>query len=287
MAAAAGSDTQRGTLQSYASAIKQIVEILKLSPEAREHRAREIFTHGRYGITPEESQNVSSSYLGISSEAQLKTDIRRYLMRIERELSSGGQISHTATMDDLITNKTFIHLFDKETYSYLHTHFMRDRQPPSIAPPTAPTSLRISIPWESASTASTIPYSPASSYFEFELNGGRKTKKRKRAKKNKTRKAYKTHRGLKSFWQKLANGKMIVLVLKNGRTKKVTKNIKKIWKACEDDKNVKAVLTSSMSWDAFERLEKRAKGASATEVLKKYPKYFKKIKVMTSKDRSL
>ena len=97
----------------------------------------------------------------------------------------------------------------------------------------------------------------------------------------------KTHRGLEPFWQKLASGKMIILVLKDGRTKKVTKNIKKVWKACEKDANVKAVLTSAMSWDAFERLEKRAKGATATDVIKNYPKYFKKIKVITSKDRSL
>ena len=44
----------------------------------------------------------------------------------------------------------------------------------------------------------------------------------------------KTHRGLEPFWLKLSSGKMIILVLKDGRTKKVTKNIKKVWNLFSD-----------------------------------------------------
>ena len=111
--------------------------------------------------------------------------------------------------------------------------------------------------------------------------------KKRKSKHTTTVKKHKTHSGLKNFWKNLASGKMIILVHKDGSVKKVMKHIKKRWKESEDDDNVVHVLTSSMSWDAFERLERRAKGASPKQILADYKKYFGKTHIMTKKDRSL
>ena len=88
------------------------------------------------------------------------------------------------------------------------------------------------------------------------------------------------NKSLEKFWQKLASGKEAVLIYKNGSHKITTLpsgQKSKFIKFDEFDNNpeIKAVLISNVSTDAYELLYKKAKDKSVNEVIKNYKKYFK------------
>lgn len=86
---------------------------------------------------------------------------------------------------------------------------------------------------------------------------------------------------LQELWQSLASGEKVVLIEKGGKyniftmpTGKVT--IRKMYDSFDDDENIIAVLSSSMSQDAYEvDLYPKAKDKSVEYVIKNYKKYFK------------
>ena len=86
---------------------------------------------------------------------------------------------------------------------------------------------------------------------------------------------------LQELWQSLASGEKVVLIEKGGKyniftmpTGKVT--IRKMYNSFDDDENIIAVLSSSMSQDAYEvYLYPKAKDKSVEYVIKNYKKYFK------------
>ena len=86
---------------------------------------------------------------------------------------------------------------------------------------------------------------------------------------------------LQELWQSLASGEKVVLIEKGGKyniftmpTGKVT--IRKMYNSFDDDENITAVLSSSMSQDAYEvDLYPKAKDKSVEYVIKNYKKYFK------------
>ena len=86
---------------------------------------------------------------------------------------------------------------------------------------------------------------------------------------------------LQELWQSLASGEKVVLIEKGGKyniftmpTGKVT--IRKMYNSFDDDENIIAVLSSSMSQDAYEvDLYPKAKDKSVEYVIKNYKKYFK------------
>ena len=90
---------------------------------------------------------------------------------------------------------------------------------------------------------------------------------------------------LQKFWQKLASGKLIVLVLKNGTsqykhmTKKTNNAQRNEWRSVEEaatrNPNVVAILVSNSSWEAYDYLYARAKNKSVKDVVKNWKKYFK------------
>ena len=113
--------------------------------------------------------------------------------------------------------------------------------------------------------------------------------KRKKSKVNKNSKHIKTkksksecvwgkNKNLEKFWEKLALGKQVIIILKNGETKKVSmpKTLEAIhnkYKVFENDDNIKVIITSAMSSDTYESLYKKAKNKSPDEVIKNYKKY--------------
>lgn len=107
-------------------------------------------------------------------------------------------------------------------------------------------------------------------------------KKRKTMKKGQRVKS--TRPALLRLWKLLASGDMIVLVKKNGTITRVRKNIKERWAQAADEPNVIAILTASMSWDGWERLEVSAKGKTSAHVLKEYKKYFTQVDILSNKD---
>ena len=85
---------------------------------------------------------------------------------------------------------------------------------------------------------------------------------------------------LEKFWVKLASGKGAVLIFNNGTHKIITLPSStgcRLSKFNEFDNNpeIKAVLISNQSSDAYELLYKKAKNKSVNEVIKNYKKYFK------------
>ena len=88
---------------------------------------------------------------------------------------------------------------------------------------------------------------------------------------------------LENFWRNLTN-KYVVVIYKNGNYKYVdlpnqhTKKWDKFHIDFEKDTNVKVVLSSSLSQDAYELgLYPKAKNKSVEYVIKNYKKYFKPI----------
>ena len=86
---------------------------------------------------------------------------------------------------------------------------------------------------------------------------------------------------LEKFWQKLSNGKIVVLIYKDGKNKivkleKATEKIKKQYVEWDENSEIIAILSSPMSTDAYTvSLYPKAKKASVKEVIKNYKKYFK------------
>ena len=89
---------------------------------------------------------------------------------------------------------------------------------------------------------------------------------------------------LEQFWQKLASGKQVVVVYKNGTHKYVslpkpsTKKYGKMFDEFDENADIVAVLSSNASQDSYERfLYPKAKDNSVEYVIKNYKKYFKLI----------
>ena len=94
---------------------------------------------------------------------------------------------------------------------------------------------------------------------------------------------------LLEFWHLLAEGNSkhelgIVLIYKNG-SHKIVKSKKKTHQArvneindhinkANNDPKVKAYLTSSPSWDTYERFQPKVQGKSISHIIKHYKKYF-------------
>ena len=87
---------------------------------------------------------------------------------------------------------------------------------------------------------------------------------------------------LEKFWQGLASGKFVVVIYKNGKHKYVklpnpnTEKSTKLYNKFDENKEIKAVLSSNLSQDAYELyLYPNAKDKSVEYVIKNYKKYFK------------
>lgn len=89
---------------------------------------------------------------------------------------------------------------------------------------------------------------------------------------------------LHAFWGFLADGKGTILVRKDkSHEVKVTPYksrsatatwLKKVSAEAESDPSVVAILSSAMSYDAYETLERKAKGKSVEYVIQNYKKFF-------------
>lgn len=94
----------------------------------------------------------------------------------------------------------------------------------------------------------------------------------------------KVNTNLEKFWDKLASGKEIVVIYDSGNYKIISLSsnrksaLDKLKEYAEDD-NVNAILTSNMSYEAYELLEKKSKRyghqGDIIQILKNYRKYFK------------
>ena len=87
---------------------------------------------------------------------------------------------------------------------------------------------------------------------------------------------------LEKFWRELASGKKVVVVYKDGKTKSVnlpkptTKKSTILFNEFESNKDIAAVLSSSLSQDSYEvYLYPKARDNSVEYVIKNYKKYFK------------
>jgi len=135
-----------------------------------------------------------------------------------------------------------------------------------------------------------------------------KTKKNKaKPKRNKTRKnkvsrrvlemwkdpssVWGKNKPLEKFWRSLASGKYVVVVYKNGNHKYIdlpnpnTEKSKDLFNEFDANSDIIAVLSSSLSQDAYEiYLYPKAKDHSVEYVIKNYKKFFKSMGP-PSKDR--
>jgi len=87
---------------------------------------------------------------------------------------------------------------------------------------------------------------------------------------------------LEKFWGDLASKKYVVVIYKNGKNKYVkppnpfTQKSDNFYNNLDDDKEIEAVLSSTLSQDAYEiYLYPKAKDNSVEYVIKNYKKYFK------------
>jgi|TARA_B110001450_G_C17640914_1_gene489265 hypothetical protein len=86
---------------------------------------------------------------------------------------------------------------------------------------------------------------------------------------------------LEKFWRKLASGREVILVKKNGEkgTYKLPKTHPALgnkYRELEEDNNIKAIITSTESSDVYESLYKRVKNKTPKEIIKNYKKYLTK-----------
>jgi hypothetical protein len=86
---------------------------------------------------------------------------------------------------------------------------------------------------------------------------------------------------LENFWRQLS-GRNVIVIYKDGThkyinlPKRTTQKYKKLFDEFDNDNNVVAVLSSSLSSDAYELgLYPKAKDKSVEYVIKNYKKYFK------------
>lgn len=89
---------------------------------------------------------------------------------------------------------------------------------------------------------------------------------------------------LELFWGNLANGKNVVVIYKNGKHKYVdmppikSQKVNAVYDEFDQDPDIEAVLSSSLSQDAYEvYLYPKAKSKTPEEVIRNYKKYFKPI----------
>jgi hypothetical protein len=97
---------------------------------------------------------------------------------------------------------------------------------------------------------------------------------------------------LEKFWRDLASGKKVVVIYKNGTHKYVTlpsassagtKKSTTLFNNLDANPEVTAVLSSSLSQDAYEvYLYPKAKDSSVESVIKHYKKYFKTMGPITN-----
>lgn len=92
------------------------------------------------------------------------------------------------------------------------------------------------------------------------------------------------NRKLEEFWRSLSSGKKVVLIYKDGSQKfytmppMKTKKRRDAFDSFEADPNIIAVITSAMSWDAYEsQLYPKAKDKTVAEVLGSWRSYFKSL----------
>jgi len=90
---------------------------------------------------------------------------------------------------------------------------------------------------------------------------------------------------LENFWRKLS-GRNVIVIYKDGThkyinlPKRTTQKYKKLFDEFDKDDNIVAVLSSSLSSDAYELgLYPKAKDKSVEFVIKNYKKYFKPITI--------
>jgi len=92
------------------------------------------------------------------------------------------------------------------------------------------------------------------------------TKTRKRRKETTTdANVWGKNKKLENFWRKLASGDKVILVYNNGKIvhytlPKTQPAKKKKYIELENNKDIKAIITSAMSSDIYEALYKRVKG---------------------------
>jgi hypothetical protein len=94
---------------------------------------------------------------------------------------------------------------------------------------------------------------------------------------------------LKSFWENLSSGKIIIVIDSKGNDKyvKLPSNRKAAimkLKMYTEDPTIIAVLTSNMSYEAFEKLQKKAikyGHNKPKDIIKHYKKYFRTLKPYT------
>ena len=105
------------------------------------------------------------------------------------------------------------------------------------------------------------------------------TKTRKRHKETTTdANVWGKNKKLENFWRKLASGDKVILVYNNGKIvhhaiPKTQPAKKKKYIDLENNKDIKAIITSAMSSDTYEALYKRVKGKKPDEIIKNYRKY--------------
>ena len=90
---------------------------------------------------------------------------------------------------------------------------------------------------------------------------------------------------LEQFWRQLS-GRNVIVIYKDGTHKyinlpnRTTQKYKKLFNDFDNDDNVVAVLSSSLSSDAYELgLYPKAKNKSVDYVIKNYKKYFKPMRI--------
>jgi hypothetical protein len=86
---------------------------------------------------------------------------------------------------------------------------------------------------------------------------------------------------LEEFWKKLASGKNVVVIYKNGKHKYIdlpkpnTQKSTQLFNDLDENKEVVAVLSSSSSTDTYELfLYPKAKDNSVKDIIQNYKKYF-------------
>lgn len=105
------------------------------------------------------------------------------------------------------------------------------------------------------------------------------TKTRKRRKETTTdANVWGKNKKLENFWRKLASGDKVILVYNNGKIvhytlPKTQPAKKKKYIELENNKDIKALITSAMSSDTYEALYKRVKDKTSDEIIKNYKKY--------------
>jgi len=99
---------------------------------------------------------------------------------------------------------------------------------------------------------------------------------------------------IEKFWLKLASGKFVIIIYKNGDNKYIklpkptTQKFKKTFNEFDENKDIKAVLSSSMSSDVYAlNLYPKAKNQTVEYVIENYKKFFKLLKPVNEISKKL